>query len=64
MQNKDQTVPMALRIPITLMAEIRAIQRRAEEKTGYSVTASEVVRRLIRDGIKRDKQALARRAKK
>jgi len=64
MQNKDATVPMALRIPITLMAEIRAIQRRAEETTGYSVTASEVVRRLIRDGIKRDKQALARRAKK
>lgn len=64
MQNKDQTVPMALRIPITLMAEIRAIQRRAEESTGYSVTASEVVRRLIRDGIKRDKQAQARKAKR
>jgi len=61
MQNKDQTVPMALRIPITLMGEIRAIQRRAEETTGYSVTASEVVRRLIRDGIKRDKQAQARK---
>jgi len=57
MAHLEDSIPLALRVERELMKEIRAARKRASDRSGVDVTISATVRKLIRDGLKKDRRA-------
>lgn len=53
----SDTIPLALRVPRAMMKEIFQARRRAETKTGIKVSTSAIVRKLLEDGLKKERRA-------
>ncbi len=53
----SETIPLALRVPREMWKEIHRARQRAETRAGIKVTVSAMVRKLLEDGLKKERRA-------